>query len=440
MQSLAAYSLEATVADPVKRLQRIDELIDDWLARKGVDDPRASDGDFRSKTGDGTGQFCRRHTISSIGSAEEVELLETADMGAVFTTTLEVAVKDGTVTVFASMGATPGRSAVAPIRLCPRCPGVIRSLIEEFDDWTFAGQELPIGRAFDATNTASAYQLCGALRSEQRRLPLLVVSVDPDEQVWPELPAKAAEQLVGLADVAFVDAESSWVLTDELGPRDSCYLGSVRLYWPVRRSDGSHEGLTWMAPRLVSFGESDAGLNRFLALLRRTVMSTAALTMLQPSSFREVQRAAAKEKLDAVTGPQRNEELIAQNGRLVADLEEARRTIDRLQWKLNASAYAQRGTAGDAEDDESQSQVDSEEHAIPPMPGETRYYKKIGSGGGVDSLVQTKKCNHKSSNWTSAFKGDQAEKGLLKLERRNDWRTIAHCSACTGGGRWRVTW
>lgn len=440
MQSLAAYSFEAIVEDPSHRLQRVDELIDDWLVRKGVEDCRASDGDFTSKTGDGTGQFSRRHTVSTVGSAEEVELLETADTGEVFTTTLEVTIKDGKVTIFASMGATPGKSAVAPIKLYPRCPGVIRALIEEFDDWAFAGQELPVGRAFDATNPAAAYQLCGALRSDQRRLPLVVVSVDPDEQVWPELPAKAAEQLIGLADVAFVDAESSWVLTDELGPRDSCFLGSVRLYWPVRRRDGSHEGVTWMAPRLVSFGEGDAGMNRFLALLRRMVMSTAALTMLQPSSFREVQRAATKEKLDAVSGPQRNEELIVQNERLVADLEDARRTIDRLQWKLNASAYAQRGTVDDGEDDEQQGQVDSEEHAIPPMPGETRYYKKIGSGGGVDSLIQTKKCNHKSSNWASAFKGDQAEKGLLKLEGRNNWKNIAHCSACTGGGRWRVNW
>jgi hypothetical protein len=268
----------------------------------------------------------------------------------------------------------------------------------------------------------------------------VVVSVDPDEQIWPDLPAKAAEQLIGLADVAFVDAESSWILTDEFGPRDSCFLGSVRLYWPVRRSDGSHEGITWTAPRLTSFGDDEAGMNRFLAVLRRTVMSTAALTMLQPSSFREVLRAAARERLDAISEPQRHEELLAQNERLAADLEDARRTIERLQWKLNASTYAQRDEANDAEDGNPPSAVDGEELATPPVPGETRYYKKIGSGGGIDSMVKTKKCNHKSSNWTSAFKGDHAEKGLLKLEGRNNWKSIAHCSACTGGGRWRVNW
>jgi predicted nuclease with TOPRIM domain len=98
-------------------------------------------------------------------------------------------------------------------------------------------------------------------------------------------------------------------------------------------------------------------------------MSTAALTMLQPSSFREVQRAAAKEKLDTVSGPQRNEELLVRNERLVADLEEAQRTIDRLQWKLNASAYSQRGTEDDTEEDEPQDSGDSEELCHPAHAG-----------------------------------------------------------------------
>lgn len=436
MQSLAAYSFEATVADPAARLQRIDALIDDWLLKKGVEDPRAGDGDFQSKTGDGTGQFTRRHTVAAIGSTEEVELLETAATGAVFTTTLEVTAKEGKVFVFATMGATPGQSVVAPLKLSPRCPGVVRALIEAFADWTFAGQELPVGHAFDATSPVAARQLCAALRSEQRRLPLVVVSADPDEQVWPALAVRAAEQLVGLADVAWVDAESSWILTDELGPRDSCYLGSVRLYWPVRRADGSYEGMTWLAARLAALGEDEAGMHRFLGNLRRTVMSTAALTMQQPVAFREVQRAAARERLDSVSGPQRDAELQAQNERLAADLEEARRTIDKLQWKLHASAYAERS----ADDVEADDAAPGASRRNAPQPGETRYYKKIGSGGGVDALVQTKQCNHKSSNWTPAFKGDQAAKGLLKLEGRNDWKSIAHCSACTGGGRWRVHW
>ena len=75
----------------------------------------------------------------------------------------------------------------------------------------------------------------------------------------PQTRDEAAEQLIGLADVAYVDAESSWLLTDELGTPNSCFLGAVRLYWPSQRSDGSYEGVTWIAARLAPFGQGDAG-------------------------------------------------------------------------------------------------------------------------------------------------------------------------------------
>jgi hypothetical protein len=442
MQSLASYSFEETVADATQRLREIDNLIGKWLTRKGVENPLVSDGDFESKTGDGTGQFAQWEVQSSIGTTREVELIETAHTGAMFTTTLQVAQSGSIVSVFASLAATPGASVVAPVKLYPRCPWIIRALIDGFSDWRFAGQEVPVGRAFDATNRAGVDALCGALRSSSRRLPLLIVSVDKDEQIWDDLHTKAAEHLVGLADVAYVDAESSWLLTDELGTQDSCYLGAVRLYWPLRRSDGSYEGITWLAPRLAAFGEGDIGRNRFLAALRRIVMTTAALTMVQPSRFREIQNAATKERLRILEGDARDKELssiVEENAKLSADLDEAKRAIASLQWKLTATTYPQRSdsAANDEEDDDLLGENAVRES---PKPGDIRYYKKIGSGGGVDSLVETAACPHKSSNWKPAFKGDQAEKGLLKLEGRNDWRSIAHCSACTGGGRWRVHW
>lgn len=442
MQSLAAYSFEATITDTAQRLRQIDELIDKWLINKGAEDPRASDGNFESKTGDGEGQFARRSAATTIGSTREVELIETTNTGAMFTTTLQVAQAGSIVSVFASLAATPGASLVAPIKLYPRCPLIIRALINDFSDWRFAGQTVPVGLAFDATSSSAVEDLCDALRSSNRKLPLVVVSVDRDELVWTDLHTKAAEQLIGLADVAYVDAESSWLLTDELGPQDSCYLGAVRLYWPLQRSDGSYEGITWVAPRLVLFGEGDTGRNRFLAVLRRTVMSTAALTMVQPSSFREIQRTATKERLQALEGGALDQQLssiVEENAKLSADLEEARLTIDSLKWKVAAAAYSERSDVA-ANDGGADEPIADDTIRKPPQKGETRFYKKIGSGGGVDSLVQTGACAHKSSNWKPAFKGDQAEKGLLKLEERDDWQSIAHCSACTGGGRWRVHW
>lgn len=441
MQSLAAYSFEASVTDPMGRLREVELLLDKWLIQKGADNPRASDGSFVSRSGDGTGQFARRTIAATMGVTLEVELIETAHTGAMFTTAVQIAQASNVVSVFVSLAATPGESIVAPVKLYPRCPWIVRALVEGFSDWRFAGQELPVGRPFDATNDGSVAALCRALRATTRRLPIVVISIDQDEQVWGDLADRAAEQLIGLADVAVVDAESSWLLTDELGPQDSCYLGAVRLYWPVQRNDRSFEGITWLASRLASFGSSETGRNKFLSILRRTVMSTAALTMVQSGDFRAIQGAATKERLQALAGQERDRELdsiIEENAKLMAELEQAKQTIASLQWKLAASAYAERIDAAANDDDEAAPEAGTERTS--PQPGDVRYYKKIGSGGGIDSLVETKACPHKSSNWKSAHKGDQAEKGLLKLEGRDDWQSIAHCSACTGGGRWRVHW
>lgn len=442
MQSLAAYAFEAHPDNPNERLEAIDLAIDQWLSKKGAEAPRSADGSFISKTGDGTGQFSRQLIRSSAGVLREVELIETAHNGAMFTTTLQIASDAKRVVVYASLSAAPGESRVAPIGLYPRCPWIIRAIIERFPDWKFSGQEVPLAKPFDATKAESAKALCGLLRSSTRRLPIVVVSNDEDEAIWPNLHIKAAEHLVGLADVAVVSAESSWVLTDELGPRDSCYLGSVRLYWPGVRTDGSLPGINWRASKLTAFGSEDSGRNRFLGILRREVMSVAALTMAPAPMCRDIRNAAEKDRLQALEAGSRDKELdsiIAENAKLSADLQSAELTIQSLQWKLAAASYSQRELAA-ANDDDAEDPESPEAERVPPQPGETRFYKKVGSGGGVDSLVLTKACRHKESNWRSAFKGDQAEKGLLKLEGRNDWKSLAHCSACTGGGRWRVNW
>jgi len=441
MQSLATYSFEAVVEDVQSRLDSLNQLIDAWLVRKGATAPQETEGSFASKTGDGLGQFSRHVLHSKTGSLFELQLTETAHTGAMFGTRIQIAAVDNHVVVYTSLSATPGESRVAPVGLYPRCPHVVRSMIESFSDWKFEGQDVPLARAFDATDPDDAIQLCDALCSDGRRLPIVVVSNDEDEAVWPDFHHKVAEQLVGLADVAVVSAESSWVLTDELGQRNSCYLGAIRLYWPARCQSGWLPGINWIASKLASFGTDDAGKNRFLAILRREIMSVAALTMSPPAMFRDIRNSAEKERLLALEQDAQNRELdsiVEENSRLVAELEEAKQTIRSLQWKIASVSYAQRDATaandetGDLEGTGSGQQL--------PQPGEIRFYKKIGSGGGVDSLVLTKACNHKESNWKPAFKGDQAEKGLLKLEGRNDWQSIAHCSACTGGGRWRVHW
>lgn len=442
MQSLAAYCFEAAVDDPRGRLDVIDQLTKSWLRKKGAEDPDARDGGFVSKTGDGVGQFSRQLIESSIGSLREVELIETTDTGAMFTTRMQVVKAGSRIVVYAALSATPGDSRVTPVRLYPRCPLVIRSILEHFADWKFADQAVPLSQAFDATTPEKAKILCDDLRSSDRRLPIVVVSSDEDEAVWPDLQDQIAKHLIGLAGTAFVSAESSWVLTDELGQRNSCYLGAVRLYWPGKRRDNSLAGINWVASKLALFGTDEGGKNRFLAALRREIMSVAALTMVPPALAREIRNSAERKRLQSLKQEALDQELasiIDENSMLSSELERANSIIQSLQWKIAHAEYLQRSVGAVSDDDLDASPEDEQERDA-PKAGDVRYYKKIGSGGGVDTLIQTKPCNHRESNWKPAFKGDQAEKGLLKLEGRNDWRSIAHCSACTGGGRWKVSW
>ncbi|HZX27716.1 MAG TPA: hypothetical protein VFF16_11630, partial [Telluria sp.] len=217
MQHIATYSFEAAVTDSDPRFTEIEKLVDGWLAQKGATEPNASDGDFSSKTRDGNGQFWRRTVESALGKLMQVELIETSSTGAMFTTALQVAQTQEKLVIFTSLSATSSTSQIAPVKLAPRCPRIVRDLIEGYSDWKYGKQDVPIGKPFPALDELTVSQLCDAIRSSQRRFPIVVVSMDQDEQIWNDLHTKVAEHLIGLADVAYVNEESSWLLTDELG-------------------------------------------------------------------------------------------------------------------------------------------------------------------------------------------------------------------------------
>lgn len=442
MQKLAAYSFSAITDNPIGRINQIDGMIDSWLEKKGAAIPTLANGSFVSKTGGGKGEFTRTSISSKIGLLKQIGLIETAHTGAIFITSLILAAAKDRVFVYCDLSATPGESMLAPIKISPRCPHIIRAIIDNFSDWKFSGQSLPSSRPIDAKSEDIAELLCDEILSKERKLPVLVVSTDEDEIFWIDLHVLAAEQLTGLVEVYEVGAESSWVLTERLGQRNSCYLGAVKLYWPGVRDGRTVPGITWTSTRLKSFGVSASGRNKFLDSLRREIMSISALTISSPGIFREIKISAEKERILALEADAREKELetiFEENASLSSELEECKRKNEELEWKIRQIRYFQKKSETDDSDDSEDAEFQPEKH-LPPSEGETRYYKKIGSGGGVDSLVITGQCNHRESNWRPAFKGIQAEKGILKLEGRNDWKSIAHCSACTGGGRWRVNW
>lgn len=344
MHNLTSYSFYAELKDSELnyRIDAITVEIADWLKKKGATDPNAEKGDFVSLTGDGSGNFSRKLLKTEIGNILELELNEIAHTGQRFTTAIQVTWSTSTITVFSTLSVTSLTNIVAPINIYPRCPQIIRTLIEKFGDWKFGESAVPKRSAINATNSPTAYSLCKKILDFKRNLPIVVVSIDADEVIWTGIQNELAYDLVGIADVAFVDEETSWVLTDELGKEDSCYLGAIRLYWPpISLEDGEVDlkGTVWTASRLLDdFGTNDRAKKKFLSVIRDTIMSTAVLTISPPKLTRDIHNTAARERLRNLKQKVLEEELdaiIEENSNLSSQLDISNNTIASLKYKVD---------------------------------------------------------------------------------------------------------
>lgn len=452
MQSLASYAVKVDISGDAKtsRINALNDKIDAWLRCKGVVDPRAESGEFSSKSDSDKGKFSRKTTESNIGNVLEIRLSETDISGAIFFTSISVLDGVSDICIYCNMSLEAAHGVLAPLSVHPKCPRIVRDIITSFDDWKFGGNRVPTGNVLDRCGASGGQDLCRLIQDNDRSVPVLVISIDKT-MIWPSLPEIIARKMIGLVDVAIVDEEASWVMTSELGKLCSCYLGAIRIYWPHIGGGGkSGSGFVWTASRLKDeFGENEAGMKRFVSNLSSDVMSVAALAISPPRGIREVHLDAMRTRIKQMEKSAIEAELnslVEENSRLSVDIEEKTSINSRISMELNQAEsrilYLEQrllqlqckldGGGIDAGIPQNETDDDS------PSDGEIRYYKKTGSGGGVDKMVRTKSCNHNS--WQPAFKGDQAEKGILRLEGRKNWKSIQHCGACTGGGMWKVHW
>lgn len=285
------------------------------------------------------------------------------------------------------------------------------------------------------------------LRSATRALPIIVVSQNEGETLWPRLAENLAYDLAGLVHVVAVDDEATWALTDALGKLQSCYRGAVRLYWPAPRQDVGEKLLNstvWTSSNLLSNDRDGRGMDRFRTTLRRMVMSIAAMTITPPVAIREIQAAVARKRLEDVEArsTSNTEELeiarlyLSDNEELKIQLEHASEEIARLSGRAEAAEFVL-GQVKVRADGEEPPEAEPEADA-PLTTGETRFYKKTHSKQAYDVMVPVSDCGHTS--WQGSAKADKAKKGVEKLEGRSDWKSLQHCGTCTGGGMWKVKW
>ncbi|WP_341782231.1 hypothetical protein [Ectopseudomonas mendocina] len=451
MQILSAYLLESAVL-PQEEVSRsaacIEQALNEWLIEKGASDPAVSSGKFISRTGGSAdGQFQRRDAASEAGTFRELSLLEPTTSGQQFITTIVLLKLKDRIVVYATLAVQNIATVIAPVFTDPRCPFIVKKLLGLRSDWYIGNFPIPDSTAQLLYGTDGGQKLKSIIQDPARTLPIVVVSEIEQEPIWDNLESHLASDLAGLACVVRIDEEASWLLTDELGKSNSCYLGAVRLYWPGGRDfDGSvsPKSSVWTASHLLSQDSDGKGMQRFRSLLRRNVMGVASLTVEPPAVIREIQNQAARSRLLELEqrANSNSDEIelarlfIQENEELKASLDEANREIARQASKAEAAEYALSRLKEDSGADEAEAEDLSEK--ITPTEGETRYYKKTRNTPSHDVLVRIKDCGHNA--WQGANNADKAKKGVERLEGTSEWSNFYHCSKCTGGGVWKVIW
>ncbi|HEX7152400.1 MAG TPA: hypothetical protein VF618_13005 [Thermoanaerobaculia bacterium] len=448
MQTLANYLLVAENADSARvtgiRTSSFN-VIDSWLREKGVADPSVESGTFASLTPGATGTYERRLSSGEGATLTQIRLEEPARTGQTFLTMVTVVAAATKISIYVRLTVRNSEAVIAPVVTDPKCPWVVRRLFEVTDLWTFGGRELPLPLPRAMNGETGGTALADLILSPNRNIPLLVVSEIEGQAVWPRIANDLAVDLTALAAVVTVDEDGAWALTNKLGRAQSCFNAGIRLYWPVREeTSGAYtHGRLWTASTLLSNDRDGRGALRLRTTVRRMVMAVAALTIEPPPEIDTILSYAARQRLRELEArdASHSEELeiarlfLSDNEQLRNELAETKRELAHWSSRAEAAEYAldQRSDAVDALEG-----ADDNAEPSPPMAGEIRFYKKLGSTPNHDVFVQVTSCGH--SAWQASNKAEKAKKGLRKLLGDEDWKALHHCGTCTGGGMWRVRW
>jgi hypothetical protein len=463
MQKIGAYLLERRdgmdgAAARTAEANSIRQVISDWLQSKGAT-PDAASGQYRPEDGS-QGTILREQAEDGSRSWSMVRLDEVNQDGRRFSATISVTSADDRVAVYATLEAGSDTSRITPIQIDPRCPRVIRTLLDKPGRWYHGSSGLRT--LTKAIGFEQGEVVAHEIASPDRSIPLLIVTADQEGVALPGLDDRLGYDVAGLANVVWLDSDATWALTDHLGTSFSCYAGAVRLYWPRFSSkDDPFRHPLWTAPRLRST-DADPNESRdiFRKQMRNLLMRAAALSVARPFEIDEIRNAASRRaftemqarassvedfrrladsyaadndclRVENATLQERTRELEAQ----IADFEGQRAAllarIENAELQLRYQNAAGHEIAPDAVED-------TKEEVAPPAPGEVRFYKKHYSAPGHDIMTRVNDCG--CNNWEAAFKADKAKKGILRLEDKTEFKSIQHCASCDGGGVWKVRW
>lgn len=452
MQKVVAYYFERSDGLTAREARRIDfekclGVVKQWLVNKGGKLTDTQTGCYRAEDG--------LEALFSWDAAQDGErewqllrLDETATDDTRHIATVTVIDTGARIAVYVSILAGVRNSTIRPIRIDPKCPRVVRSLLDCMRGWFHGPSELHTLQKL--AGKANGEALAKQITDPSRTVPIITISEDTDTPILPGLGGQVAYDLAGLANVYIIDGDVSWELTRLLGKRLSCFAGGVRVYWPkftLQADPFSHP--LWTESRLSEYAGDRSAIESLRRQLRFMLMQAAARTVIEPTVIGEIQAASRTRVLAALHAKAEstsdyekiaqdyateNDKLRQENADLKQQLEAAQSQLSTAQQNAELMAnYQSQSTV-----EETAVAPDGPTDDNGPQDGDVRFYKKTGSKGKYDRMVIVPDCG--CNCWQGANKADKAEKGIARLEGRNDWKNIFHCGKCTGGGVWKVRW
>lgn len=244
------------------------DAIEAWAKGKFT---RQEDGMYRIRRSGAEALFERGDRTAGGQSRTHFAILEPIDGGNLQTDVTIVSTQERTTfSTILSLGSDYG---VAPLTIALRAPRFVRSVVGD-RLWTVGvNGERVFPFSFDVT-AANLDELQGLVESEQRRLPVIVVSEYDGRTLAGDMHELVAGDLCGLAHVVRLKSDGAWDLTKRWGAEWSCYNGAIRLLWPMRGGRGDPRAHPlWTMDRVLSRTDDEvAARDRLRHTLGRRIL------------------------------------------------------------------------------------------------------------------------------------------------------------------------